>query len=142
MFPPPLIQFQAIVGKTWNTFLGFWGPKRHRIQTILFKVNPRPRGALSTVQASLRMPNFYSLDPLSRFPSNPLIIQYMTPWRCVTASYSLIIKVPFFLLFSFNMENPKKKEKRILLGYVAILKVSVEFEEGATFSDTQRRVKS
>ena len=35
----------------------------------------------------------------SRFPSNPLIL-----------------RVPFFLLFSFNNETPTEKGKRVLLG--------------------------
>ena len=39
----------------------------------------------------------------SRFPSNPIII-----------------RVPFFLMFSFNKETQNKKGKRVLLGYLGV----------------------
>ena len=41
---------------------------------------------------------------VSRFPSNPLLI-----------------RVPIFLIFSFNKEIPNEKRKRVLLGYLGLV---------------------
>ena len=42
-----------------------------------------------------------------------------------TASYSQIIRVPFFLLFYLNKETPNKKGKRVLLGYLELWLVEI-----------------
>ena len=58
-----------------------------------------PEAQVPVSGTSLRYPAGLNLD-YPRFPSNPSII-----------------RVPFFLLFSFKKETPQKGGKRVLLGY-------------------------
>ena len=56
----------------------------------------------------VRVPRTRSLKRRPRIPS-------LTPYKARFLSDSIIIRVPFFLVFGFNTETPKYKGQRVLL---------------------------